>query len=172
MTWTNQAPAAVAGGCQSPVPIQLRRGALFVRGGAVRLVAAAGVLALVMVAMACAPDPSDAVTGPEIYEAACVSCHGPAGGGGSAPRLNDGTVAAKYDAASMAAVIRDGVGLMLPNNGRLTQLQIDTVVAYVLGEMQGDTGAVSAGVGHEAALGRRAQVVSRQSSSMRSVSPQ
>ena len=142
------------------------------RGGMVRLLGAAGVLGLVLVAMACAPDPSDAVTGPEIYEAACISCHGPSGGGGSGPRLNDGNTAAKYDADAMVGIINEGVGLMLPNNGRLTQAQIDTVVAYVLGEMQSGAAADGAGLQQGAAAERPRQMVSRQSSSMRSVSAQ
>ena len=79
---------------------------------------------------ACAPDPSDASTGSEVYQASCASCHGASGGGGSGPALDDGVLVEKYTDAELADVVRNGVLTMAPVPG-LTDAQIDLVVAFL-----------------------------------------
>ena len=82
---------------------------------------------------ACAPDPSDANTGSEVYQASCASCHGANGGGGAGPALDDGVLVAKYTDAEMAGVIRNGVLTMAAVPG-LTDEQIAAVVAFLRAE--------------------------------------
>ena len=79
---------------------------------------------------ACAPDPSDASTGAEVYQASCASCHGANGQGAAGPALDSGELVAKYTDAELADTIRNGVLTMAPVKG-LTDEQIDLVVAFL-----------------------------------------
>lgn len=114
--------------------------ATHLRRGAAALVCAV-VLAL---AAGCAEAPSvptgadgkpDAVLeeGRGIWSARCASCHGSAGGGGRGPKLADGEGLARHpEAATMVAVIADGMGSGMPAfSDNLTPAEIEAVVAYV-----------------------------------------
>ena len=82
---------------------------------------------------ACAPDPSDASTGPEVYQASCASCHGSSGQGAAGPALDSGVLLAKYTDVELADTIRKGVLTMAPVKG-LSDAQIALVVAYLKAE--------------------------------------
>ena len=97
---------------------------------------AVGAVLLVLATMACGADPSDAVTGEQVYMANCASCHAPDGSGGVGTRLNDGVTVARLTDAQMTAVIADGVRTMPANLGKLTATQIAAVVAYVRYDLQ------------------------------------
>ena len=73
---------------------------------------AVGAVLLVLATMACGADPSDAVTGEQVYMANCASCHAPDGSGGVGTRLNDGVTVARLTDAQMTAVVADGVRTM------------------------------------------------------------
>ena len=97
---------------------------------------AVGAVLLVLATMACGADPSDAVTGEQVYMANCASCHAPVGSGGVGTRLNDGVTVARLTDAQMTAVVADGVRTMPANSGKLTATQIAAVVAYVRYDLQ------------------------------------
>jgi len=99
-----------------------------VRGSVAVAVAAAAVLLT-----ACAPDPSDAVTGAEIFAANCASCHGPDGGGNIGLPLNDSAFATKYSLGEITAIVTNGVLTMPAYGTKLSAAQIDAVIAYILG---------------------------------------
>jgi cytochrome c6 len=75
--------------------------------------------------------------GADIYKAKCAMCHGAAGLGDSpagkalkAASFKDPAIVKASDADLFAAV-KNGKNKMPPNNGKLTDAQIKTVIAYV-----------------------------------------
>ncbi len=96
-------------------------------------VSGVAILGCALAMAACAPDPSDASTGAEVYQASCASCHGASGQGAAGPALDSGELVAKYTDAELADTIRNGVASMAPVQG-LTDAQIALVVAYLRSE--------------------------------------
>ena len=73
---------------------------------------------------------SSSLTGQELYEQSCASCHGSLGGGGVGPALDAGSDAASLSDEQIAGVIRVGPGSM-PGFERLTDEQVDSLVEYL-----------------------------------------
>lgn len=68
--------------------------------------------------------------GRELYAAQCAVCHGAEGQGGTGPRLA-GTVVALYpDVADQVAVVAEGRSGMRGFAGRLTDDEIEAIVAF------------------------------------------
>lgn len=95
-------------------------------------------LVLIFAATACAQAPelpegadADLVEGRDVWQARCATCHGPDGGGGTGPRLNEGRVLDRYpDPADQATIIENGKGNMPSFSSVLTEEQIDAVIRY------------------------------------------
>jgi mono/diheme cytochrome c family protein len=75
--------------------------------------------------------------GADIYKAKCAMCHGAAGLGDTpagkalkAASFKEPAIVKASDADLIAAV-KNGKGKMPPNNGRLTDAQIQAAIAYV-----------------------------------------
>lgn len=68
--------------------------------------------------------------GAELYEQSCAGCHGAAGGGGLGPAIGPGSNSVNLSDDQMASVIVVGPGSM-PGFARLTDEQVDSLVAYV-----------------------------------------
>jgi mono/diheme cytochrome c family protein len=90
--------------------------------------AGAAVLAAAVVISACSG--SSGLTGRELYEQSCASCHGGLGGGGVGPALDAGSAAESLTDEQIAGVIRVGPGSM-PGFDHLTDEQIDSLVEYI-----------------------------------------
>jgi mono/diheme cytochrome c family protein len=90
--------------------------------------AGAAVLAGAVVMAGCSG--SFGLTGRELYEQSCASCHGGLGGGGVGPALDVGSGAASLTDEQIAGAIRVGPGSM-PGFDRLTDEQIDSLVEYI-----------------------------------------
>ena len=74
------------------------------------------------------PELSD---GRVIWVGQCASCHGASGGGGRGPKLDDGSVLARFpDAADQEALVLSGQGGMPAYAGRLSDDEISWVVRY------------------------------------------
>jgi mono/diheme cytochrome c family protein len=70
-------------------------------------------------------------TGRDVYNANCARCHGPEGGGGVGPKLNDGLMEARFpDIEDQIAVIANGFGTMPAWDGTLTDEEILAVARY------------------------------------------
>lgn len=99
--------------------------------------AVAGV-ALVLGVSACTqapelPEGADAqlVEGRNVWQARCATCHGPDGGGGTGPRLNEGRVLERFaDPADQVAIIENGKGNMPSFSSVLTEEEIEAVIRY------------------------------------------
>ena len=95
-------------------------------------------VALTLGAASCAqapelPEGADAslVQGREVWLARCATCHGPDGGGGTGPRLNEGRVLEAYDSVEdQIPIVRDGKGNMPSFSSILTAEEIEAVVRY------------------------------------------
>ena len=73
---------------------------------------------------------SQPTTGPAIYKAYCLTCHGTKGQGFVGPALA-GVVATKYpNIEDQIALVTNGKGTMPGWGGRLTPAQIRTVVEF------------------------------------------
>ena len=69
--------------------------------------------------------------GAEIFSGRCASCHGANADGGFGPKLSDGRVVEQFpEVADQLEVVRDGRGGMPAFGDRLTQDELDAVVAY------------------------------------------
>lgn len=76
-------------------------------------------------------DNAQLVQGSEIWARTCVSCHGRSGEGGRGDKLNEGQVIAIYpDIQAEIDIVADGKGAMPGFGGKLTDEEIEAVVAY------------------------------------------
>jgi len=74
---------------------------------------------------------ADAPNGEELFGQRCAGCHGDDGEGRSGPRLAGGAVVTRFpDVADQIAVVRGGRGGMPSFGSRLTDAEIEAVVAY------------------------------------------
>lgn len=103
----------------------LRRGAL-------------GVLAVAVLVTSCSGS-TEGLLGQDLFERTCAVCHGN-GGEGSAtrPALNEGSNAASLSDEQIRGVISVGPGAMPGFSSRLSEEQIDSLIAY-LRRLQGNT---------------------------------
>jgi mono/diheme cytochrome c family protein len=75
--------------------------------------------------------------GYDVYLANCARCHGQDGQGGVGPKLAGGAVVrAVPDSADQIQLVEDGRGSMPAFKGKLSQAQIDDVVAYTRTELK------------------------------------
>lgn len=74
-----------------------------------------------------------ALSGAQVYAANCAVCHGAQGQGGSGPRLAGSARAA--DERLLRNVVRYGNGMMPGFEGRLSEAEIEAVVAFVAGDL-------------------------------------
>lgn len=71
------------------------------------------------------------VTGRDVYQSACASCHGASGGGGAGPALDDGRMVAAYpELADQIDVIANGQGAMPAFGDRLSDEEVEAVTRY------------------------------------------
>lgn len=71
------------------------------------------------------------VLGRDIYGDQCARCHAGDGGGRSGPRLNGGRVLDRYpDESEQLALIVNGRGGMPAYGDRLSEAELDAVVAF------------------------------------------
>lgn len=76
-------------------------------------------------------EPSAVADGATIYADRCAGCHGADGAGGVGPPLGGGVVAEVYpDPADQVEVVAGGLGGMPAFGSRLSQTEIEAVVAY------------------------------------------
>jgi len=76
------------------------------------------------------PDNPQLVAGEKVWAANCTSCHGKDGGGISGPALNN-DVAKRYpDVEDQIRVVTDGKGSMPSFGRKLSEEEIQAVVAY------------------------------------------
>lgn len=100
-------------------------------------------LAVVVLAGACAAEAPEVPIGPDgtpdaelvlgrdVYARRCANCHGAGGGGGTGPKLADGAVTEQYpDPADQRAIIADGRNAMPSFSGSLSTDELDAVVRY------------------------------------------
>ena len=74
---------------------------------------------------------SDVPGGEAIFKDSCASCHGADGGGAFGPKLSDGRVVERFpDVADQLKVVQNGRGGMPAFKTKLSQAEIDAVVAY------------------------------------------
>lgn len=74
---------------------------------------------------------ADAPDGAEIFSGSCASCHGANGDGSFGPKLSDGRVVEQFpDVADQLEIVQNGRGAMPAFDGKLSQAEIDAVVAY------------------------------------------
>ncbi len=89
------------------------------------------VLVLPIVVAACS-DPLEGKFGEELYRAACAQCHGVDLSGGSGPAIGEGSNAdVGLSDTQIGNVIKVGPGAMPGFDDRLTDAQIDSLVAYL-----------------------------------------
>ncbi len=98
------------------------------------------VLTAPLVALACADgggapaapaDDPELVAGRAVYAGNCLPCHGPTGGGGVGPQLNDGRLLANVpDPAEQARIVTEGRKQMPAFGQKLTPDQVAAVVRY------------------------------------------
>ncbi len=96
------------------------------------------VAALSLFAGACAqapavPEGADAALtqGRDVWSARCATCHGPDGGGGTGPRLNNGQVLENFpDAEDQTTVVVQGRNNMPSFSSVLSDEEILAVVRY------------------------------------------
>jgi mono/diheme cytochrome c family protein len=75
--------------------------------------------------------------GYDVYLANCARCHGQDGQGGVGPKLAGGAVVRAFpDSADQIRLVEDGRGSMPAFEGKLSQAQIDDVVAYTRTELK------------------------------------
>jgi len=76
-------------------------------------------------------DPVVEADGAAIFSERCASCHGRDGGGGFGPNLSDGQVVDRFpEVEDQIEVVREGRGGMPSFDGRLSDAEIEAVVAY------------------------------------------
>ena len=76
-------------------------------------------------------DDAQLVLGEQIWTGSCIACHGRQGQGGRGGRLNEGRVLLRYaDPADQIDLINNGKGAMPAFSSKLSQEQIEAVVAY------------------------------------------
>jgi mono/diheme cytochrome c family protein len=69
--------------------------------------------------------------GRDVYSTNCARCHGPDGGGGVGPKLNDGLMETRFpDIEDQIAVITNGMGAMPAWEGTLDPDEIQAVARY------------------------------------------
>ena len=71
------------------------------------------------------------LTGAELYDTNCASCHGSSLEGGVGPRLDAGSESAEETDSRLTARIHDGKGAMPAFGGSLTDEQIDLLVEFL-----------------------------------------
>jgi cytochrome c551 len=71
------------------------------------------------------------LTGAELYDTNCSSCHGSSLEGGVGPRLDAGSEAAEETDGRLTALIHDGKRAMPAFGGSLTDEQIDLIVEFL-----------------------------------------
>ena len=71
------------------------------------------------------------LTGADLYEANCSSCHGSSLEGGVGPALAAGSEASEETDSRIIARIRDGKNAMPPFGGSLTDEQIELILEYL-----------------------------------------
>lgn len=71
------------------------------------------------------------VTGRDVYQRSCASCHGASGGGGAGPALDGGRMVEAYpDLADQVDVIANGRGAMPAFGERLSAEEVEAVARY------------------------------------------
>ena len=70
-------------------------------------------------------------SGAAAYAFACASCHGADGSGGQGPAIGSTLAAAKYDQATLTALITSGKGAMEGYQGDLPPATIEQIATYV-----------------------------------------
>jgi mono/diheme cytochrome c family protein len=76
-------------------------------------------------------DEPEVLTGGELYEINCSSCHGPSLEGGTGPELAAGSEAAEEPDSRVIARILDSKGVMSAFGGLLTDDEVDLIVEYL-----------------------------------------
>jgi mono/diheme cytochrome c family protein len=71
------------------------------------------------------------LTGADLYETNCASCHGSSAEGGVGPALAAGSEAAEETDSRIIARIRDGKNAMPPFAGSLTDEEIELILEYL-----------------------------------------
>ena len=98
------------------------------------------VLVLAIVVGACS-DPLEGKFGEELYGRACAQCHGADLSGAAGPPIGPGSNAdVALSDAQVSNVIKVGPGAMPGFDDRLTDAQIDSLVAYLRLEHRGTEG--------------------------------
>lgn len=88
-------------------------------------------VALALLAVACAGPPGPEVVGGELFDVSCARCHGGNLEGGIGPSLAAGSKAAtELNDEQIFFTIKIGPGAM-PAFGRLTDVQIASLVVYL-----------------------------------------
>ena len=106
-------------------------------GGALVL-ACAVALALGLAGCGGSGDVVETSLGRDVYLQRCVGCHGADGSGITGPDIRPENVLEKYATAEgMAAVVRNGLGDMPEFGSKLSDAEVDAVVAYVRGGLGG-----------------------------------
>ena len=78
--------------------------------------------------------PEEIATGKSVYLMRCVGCHAVDGSGIVGPDIRPDKVLEKYASAeAIEAIVRDGLGEMPEFASKLSDTEIDAVVAYVRG---------------------------------------
>jgi len=73
-------------------------------------------------------------------DAGCANCHGSSGGGRRGPKLNEGQVIVRFpDIADQVEVVTKGKGGMPGFASKLSQEEIEAVVAYTREVLAGET---------------------------------
>lgn len=88
------------------------------------------VLVLAFVAAACG-DPVEGKRGAELFGVACAHCHGSDLSGGVGPALGAGSPASGLTDAQIGGAISVGPGSMPSFGRRLTNDQIESLIAYL-----------------------------------------
>ena len=88
-------------------------------------------LALTLLLAACGGGESTSTDGAELYQQSCAACHGASGLGGSGgAAIGPGSNAATLTDTELAAVIRNGQGIM-PGFPNLSDTQVEAIVVFV-----------------------------------------
>lgn len=96
-------------------------------------------LAVAAVFLSACGDSTEGLLGGELFERSCAVCHRSDGSGsGNRPAIGVGSNAVDLTDEQIAGVIRAGPGVM-PSFQRLTDEQVDSLVAYVR-SLQGEGG--------------------------------
>lgn len=89
----------------------------------------------VAAAAAACSDPTEGRTGADLYDVACAGCHGPQLQGGVGPAMGAGSNSdLVLDDDQIAGAIAVGPGAMPGFGGRLSEAQIDSLVAFIRSE--------------------------------------